>query len=170
MDSTCSTVTGHGQHVTFALRWSSDLSEPHQPGGRHLQRGGRGHAEQPGGGAAHYLTAKRCPVCCVQCGCISSTVKGHLYSTPTLMVLWTRFLRCSAVPFSPNCVRSPVLRNHGSQTAVMTDGRSGDDSLGESVSATTTPKISNRLHVPQDVRVLSAQVEPFTSTSHLSLV
>lgn len=58
------TVTGHLHYftVTFAFRRSSDLSEPHQPGGRHLQRGSRGHAEQPGGGAAHYLTAKRCSV------------------------------------------------------------------------------------------------------------
>lgn len=59
------TVTGH-QHcfiLTFARRWSSDLSEQHKPGGRHLQRGSGGHTEQPWGGAAHYLTAKRCSAC-----------------------------------------------------------------------------------------------------------
>ncbi len=67
-----STVTGHRHHftVTFAFRWSSDLSEPHQPGGRHFQRGSRGHAEQPRGGAAHYLTAKRCFVCVCVCVCV----------------------------------------------------------------------------------------------------
>lgn len=58
-------ITGH-QHcfiLTFARRWSSDLSEQHKPGGRHLQRGSGGHTEQPRGGAAHYLTAKRCSAC-----------------------------------------------------------------------------------------------------------
>ncbi|XP_054913565.1 FERM and PDZ domain-containing protein 2 isoform X4 [Poeciliopsis prolifica] len=61
------------------------------------------------------------------------------------------------VPLSPISVRSPVLRKYGSQTTLMTDGRSGDDSLDEIVSVMMTPKASSRLHVPRDVRVLSAQ-------------
>ncbi|XP_023196439.1 FERM and PDZ domain-containing protein 2 isoform X1 [Xiphophorus maculatus] len=61
------------------------------------------------------------------------------------------------VPLSPTSVRSPVLRKYGSQTTLMTDGRSGDDSLDEIVSVMMTPKASNRLHVPRDVRALSTQ-------------
>ncbi|XP_051274443.1 tyrosine-protein phosphatase non-receptor type 13 isoform X1 [Dicentrarchus labrax] len=59
---------------------------------------------------------------------------------------------------SPNTVRSPVMRNYESQTTLMTDGRSGDqESLDETVSVMMTPKTGNRLHVPREVRVLSAQ-------------
>ncbi|XP_032430737.1 FERM and PDZ domain-containing protein 2 [Xiphophorus hellerii] len=61
------------------------------------------------------------------------------------------------VPLSPTSVRSPVLRKYGSQTTLITDGRSGDDSLDEIVSVMMTPKASNRLHVPRDVRALSTQ-------------
>ncbi|XP_041819149.1 FERM and PDZ domain-containing protein 2 [Chelmon rostratus] len=57
------------------------------------------------------------------------------------------------VLLSPNCVRSPVLRNYESQTTLMADGRLGDDSLDELVSA----KTGNRLHVPREVRVLGPQ-------------
>ncbi|XP_026171899.1 tyrosine-protein phosphatase non-receptor type 13 [Mastacembelus armatus] len=63
----------------------------------------------------------------------------------------------SSVPLSPNGVRSPVLRNYDSQSTLMTDGRSGDDSLDEIISVMMTPKPSNRLHVPREVRVLSTQ-------------
>eukprot|EP00064_Thunnus_orientalis_P012454 superscaffoldBa00001912_g12489 len=59
------------------------------------------------------------------------------------------------VHLSPNSVRSPVLRNHESHTS-PTDGRSGDNNLDEIVSVMMTPKTSNRLHVPPEVRV-SAQ-------------
>ncbi|KAM3592448.1 uncharacterized protein V6R79_019085 [Siganus canaliculatus] len=62
------------------------------------------------------------------------------------------------VPFSPHCVRSPVLRNYESQTTLTTaDGRLRDDSLDEIVSVMMTPKTSNRLHVPREVRVVTAQ-------------
>ncbi|KAM4715639.1 FERM and PDZ domain-containing protein 2 isoform 3-T3 [Anableps anableps] len=61
------------------------------------------------------------------------------------------------VPLSPISVRSPVLRKYGSQATLMTDGRSGDDSLDEIVSVMMTPKASNRLHVPREVRVPSTQ-------------
>ncbi|XP_035998368.1 tyrosine-protein phosphatase non-receptor type 13 isoform X1 [Fundulus heteroclitus] len=61
------------------------------------------------------------------------------------------------VPLSPNCLRSPVLRKYGSQTTLMTDGRSRDDSLDEIVSVMMTPKASNRLLVPLDIRALSTQ-------------
>ncbi|KAM7371145.1 hypothetical protein PAMP_010636 [Pampus punctatissimus] len=63
----------------------------------------------------------------------------------------------ASVPVSPNSVRSPVLRNHESHTTLMTDGRSGDENLDELVSVMMTPKTSNRLHVPREARVLSAQ-------------
>lgn len=44
-----SSIIGHRENfiVSFGCRWSSDLSEPHQPGGRNLQRGSGGHTEQP---------------------------------------------------------------------------------------------------------------------------
>ncbi|KAM9337028.1 FERM and PDZ domain-containing protein 2 [Symphorus nematophorus] len=61
------------------------------------------------------------------------------------------------VSLSPNSVRSPVLRNYESQTTLMADGRSGDESLDEIVSVMMTPKTTNRLHVPREVRALSAQ-------------
>ncbi|XP_038123111.1 tyrosine-protein phosphatase non-receptor type 13 [Cyprinodon tularosa] len=61
------------------------------------------------------------------------------------------------VPLSPISLRSPVLRKSGSQSTLMTDGRSGDDSLDELVSVMMTPKASNRLLVPRDVRALSSQ-------------
>ncbi|XP_040885137.1 tyrosine-protein phosphatase non-receptor type 13 [Toxotes jaculatrix] len=56
------------------------------------------------------------------------------------------------VSHSPCSVRSPVLRNYESQTTLMADGRSGDDSLEEIVSVMMTPKTGNRLHVPCEVR------------------
>lgn len=65
----------------------------------------------------------------------------------------------STVTLSPNSVRSPVLKNFGSQTTLAADGRSGDESLDEIVSVMMTPKTGNRLHVPREV--LRAQVEPF---------
>ncbi|XP_047465229.1 FERM and PDZ domain-containing protein 2 isoform X2 [Mugil cephalus] len=61
------------------------------------------------------------------------------------------------VSVSPNNVRSPVLRNYESQSTLMADGRSGDDSLDEFVSAMMTPKTRNTLPVPREVRVLSTQ-------------
>ncbi|KAM9716115.1 FERM and PDZ domain-containing protein 2 isoform 1-T1 [Menidia menidia] len=61
------------------------------------------------------------------------------------------------VPISPSSLRSPVLRKYESQTTLMTDGRSRDDSLDEIVSDTRTPKTVNRLHVPPPVQVPSAQ-------------
>ncbi|XP_035812663.2 FERM and PDZ domain-containing protein 2 isoform X2 [Amphiprion ocellaris] len=59
------------------------------------------------------------------------------------------------VPFSS--MRSPVLRNYESQMTLMTDGRLRDDSLDEIVSVMMTPKTSNRLSVPQEVRVPGTQ-------------
>lgn len=69
MRSLASGIIGHQDNfiVSSGCRWSSDLAEPHQPGGRDLQRGSGGHTEQPRGGAAHYLTAKRCSVCVRVC-------------------------------------------------------------------------------------------------------
>ncbi|XP_070846688.1 FERM and PDZ domain-containing protein 2 [Chaetodon trifascialis] len=61
------------------------------------------------------------------------------------------------VLLSPNSVRSSMLRNYESQTTLMADSRSGDDSLDESVSVLMTPKTANRLHVPQEVRLLVPQ-------------
>ncbi|XP_055085580.1 FERM and PDZ domain-containing protein 2 [Periophthalmus magnuspinnatus] len=60
------------------------------------------------------------------------------------------------VILSPISMRSPVLRNDESQT-VLTDSRSGDESIDDLVSVTTTPKKSNRLHVPREVRIMGAQ-------------
>lgn len=79
-------VIGHRHNfsVSFGCRWSSDLSEPHQPGGHNLQRGSGGHTEQPRGGAAHYLAAKRCPVC-VCC-------RVHWMQTMSSFVLWVMLI------------------------------------------------------------------------------
>ncbi|XP_015255966.1 PREDICTED: FERM and PDZ domain-containing protein 2-like [Cyprinodon variegatus] len=63
----------------------------------------------------------------------------------------------SCIHSLPISLRSPVLRKYGSQSTLMTDGRSGDDSLDELVSVMMTPKASNRLLVPRDVRALSSQ-------------
>ncbi|KAK2820888.1 hypothetical protein Q5P01_023847 [Channa striata] len=52
------------------------------------------------------------------------------------------------VPLSPNSARSTVSRTYESQSTLMTDGRSGDDSLDEIISVMMTPKTSNRLHKP----------------------
>ncbi|XP_054605022.1 FERM and PDZ domain-containing protein 2 [Nothobranchius furzeri] len=61
------------------------------------------------------------------------------------------------VSVSPNSIRSPVLRKYGSQKTLMSDGRSGDDSLDEIISVMMTPKPSNRLHVPREGRVPGSQ-------------
>ncbi|XP_073345028.1 FERM and PDZ domain-containing protein 2 [Pagrus major] len=61
------------------------------------------------------------------------------------------------VHLSPISVRSPVLRNYESQSTLMADGRSVEDSLDELVSVMMTPKTSNRLNVPREVHVLGAQ-------------
>ncbi|XP_069012389.1 FERM and PDZ domain-containing protein 2 [Embiotoca jacksoni] len=61
------------------------------------------------------------------------------------------------VTVSPGTVRSPGLRDHECQNTPMTDGRSGDNNIDEIVSAIATPKTSNRLHVPREVRVLGTQ-------------
>lgn len=61
------------------------------------------------------------------------------------------------VSLSPNSMRFPGLRNCESQTTLMADGRSGDESLDELVSVMMTPKTGNRLHVPREV--LGTQVE-----------
>ncbi|XP_076615290.1 FERM and PDZ domain-containing protein 2 isoform X2 [Chaetodon auriga] len=61
------------------------------------------------------------------------------------------------VLLSPNSVRSSMLKNYESQTTLMADSRSGDDSLDEIVSVMMTPKTGNRLHVPREVRVLGPQ-------------
>lgn len=87
----------------------------------------------------------------------------HLYvATPTInvsifntVILTNSF--SSTVALSPNSMRSPVLKNFGSQTTLAADGRSGDESLDEIVSVMMTPKTGNRLHVPREV--LRAQVE-----------
>ncbi|XP_062299124.1 FERM and PDZ domain-containing protein 2 [Scomber scombrus] len=62
----------------------------------------------------------------------------------------------SKVSLSPISMPSPVLRNHESHTTSMSDGRSGDSNPDDIVSVMMTPKTSNRLHVPPEVRV-SAQ-------------
>ncbi|KAG7514141.1 FERM and PDZ domain-containing protein 2 [Solea senegalensis] len=74
------------------------------------------------------------------------------------------------VRLSPNCVRSPVLRNYESQNMVMADGRSDDNSVDEVISVMMTPKTTNRLHVPGDVRVLGAQDASSLSSSSLNCV
>ncbi|KAK7918901.1 hypothetical protein WMY93_010185 [Mugilogobius chulae] len=48
----------------------------------------------------------------------------------------------------------PVLRNYESQ---LSDNRSGDESIDDIVSVMTTPKTSNRLLVPREVRIMGAQ-------------
>ncbi|XP_026207565.1 tyrosine-protein phosphatase non-receptor type 13 [Anabas testudineus] len=60
-------------------------------------------------------------------------------------------------PPSPSSARSSVLRNYESQTTLMADSRSGDESLDEIISVMMTPKTSNRLHIPREVRVVGAQ-------------
>ncbi|XP_041672302.1 FERM and PDZ domain-containing protein 2 [Cheilinus undulatus] len=59
---------------------------------------------------------------------------------------------------SPIGVRSSVIRNYESQSTLLADGRLGDDCLDEIVSVMMTPKTSNRLSVPREVRALGAQV------------
>ncbi|XP_029384073.1 FERM and PDZ domain-containing protein 2 [Echeneis naucrates] len=61
------------------------------------------------------------------------------------------------VSLSPNSVCSPVPRNHESQNMLMAYTQSGDDNLDDVVSVMMTPKTGNRLHVPSEVRGLSAQ-------------
>ncbi|XP_061564678.1 tyrosine-protein phosphatase non-receptor type 13 isoform X2 [Cololabis saira] len=61
------------------------------------------------------------------------------------------------VSLSPNSARSPLLRKYDSQSTLMLDGRSGDNSLDEIVSEQMTPKTSNRLNVPREVRVPGTQ-------------
>ncbi|XP_041830094.1 tyrosine-protein phosphatase non-receptor type 13 [Melanotaenia boesemani] len=58
---------------------------------------------------------------------------------------------------SPMSVRSPVFGKYETQTTLITDGQTRDDSLDEIVSVMMTPKTGNRLHVPREVRVLSTQ-------------
>lgn len=71
----------------------------------------------------------------------------------------TYFAVLSPVPLSPSSARSSLLRNYESQTTLTADSRSGDESLDEIISVMMTPKTSNRLHVPREVRLLSAQVK-----------
>ncbi|KAJ0016346.1 hypothetical protein NQD34_014636, partial [Periophthalmus magnuspinnatus] len=52
--------------------------------------------------------------------------------------------------------KGALKQNDESQT-VLTDSRSGDESIDDLVSVTTTPKKSNRLHVPREVRIMGAQ-------------
>ncbi|XP_061823377.1 FERM and PDZ domain-containing protein 2 isoform X2 [Nerophis lumbriciformis] len=61
------------------------------------------------------------------------------------------------VPQTPNTARPSALRNYESQSTLMAFGQSGEDSLDEIVSVMMEPKTSNRLHIPQEVRVLNAQ-------------
>nr|XP_057918587.1 FERM and PDZ domain-containing protein 2 isoform X1 [Doryrhamphus excisus]XP_057918588.1 FERM and PDZ domain-containing protein 2 isoform X1 [Doryrhamphus excisus]XP_057918589.1 FERM and PDZ domain-containing protein 2 isoform X1 [Doryrhamphus excisus] len=60
-------------------------------------------------------------------------------------------------PQTPNTLRPSALRNYESQTTLMAYGPSGEDSLDEIVSVMMEPKTGNRLHIPQEVRVLNAQ-------------
>ncbi|XP_077481618.1 FERM and PDZ domain-containing protein 2 isoform X1 [Stigmatopora argus] len=59
-------------------------------------------------------------------------------------------------PQTPNILRPSALRNYESQSTLMACGQLGD-SLDEIVSVMMEPKTSNRLHPPQEVRILSAQ-------------
>ncbi|XP_030255129.1 tyrosine-protein phosphatase non-receptor type 13 isoform X1 [Sparus aurata] len=62
------------------------------------------------------------------------------------------------VHLSPISVRSPpVMRNYDSQSTLMADGRSVDNGLDEIMSVMMTPKTGNRLNVPREVRIFSAQ-------------
>ncbi|XP_030019311.1 FERM and PDZ domain-containing protein 2 isoform X3 [Sphaeramia orbicularis] len=61
------------------------------------------------------------------------------------------------VSHSPNSVRSPIIRNYESQSMLMGESRSADESLDEIVSVMMTPKASNRLNVPREVRIHTAQ-------------
>ncbi|KAM9425893.1 FERM and PDZ domain-containing protein 2 [Pholidichthys leucotaenia] len=60
-------------------------------------------------------------------------------------------------PVSPNSLRSPILRDCASQSTLLTDERTGDESLDEIVSVMMTPKSSNRRHVLPKVRVVGIQ-------------
>nr|XP_061807330.1 FERM and PDZ domain-containing protein 2-like [Nerophis lumbriciformis] len=59
-------------------------------------------------------------------------------------------------PQTPNTLRPSALRNYESQSTLMACGQLSD-SLDEIVSVMMEPKISNRLHPPQEVRILNAQ-------------
>ncbi|XP_029954711.1 FERM and PDZ domain-containing protein 2 [Salarias fasciatus] len=61
------------------------------------------------------------------------------------------------VSISPGSARSSVMKNCESQTTLMTDGRSGEESLDEIVSVMMTPKPVDKLRVPLDVRVVNSQ-------------
>uniref|UniRef100_A0A3Q0T492 FERM and PDZ domain containing 2 n=1 Tax=Amphilophus citrinellus TaxID=61819 RepID=A0A3Q0T492_AMPCI len=50
-----------------------------------------------------------------------------------------------------------IISQPKSQTTLMTDGRSRDDSLDEIVSIMMTPKASKKLHFPPEVQLLSTQ-------------
>ncbi|TNN04155.1 hypothetical protein fugu_001184 [Takifugu bimaculatus] len=55
------------------------------------------------------------------------------------------------VLLSPMSLHSSSFRNCESQTTLMTDRRSADDSLDDIVSVPMTPKNCNRLHIPRKV-------------------
>ncbi|XP_077359927.1 FERM and PDZ domain-containing protein 2 isoform X1 [Festucalex cinctus] len=59
-------------------------------------------------------------------------------------------------PQTPNTLRPSALRNYESQSTLMAYGQPGD-SLDEIVSVMMEPKTGNRLHPPQEVRILNAQ-------------
>lgn len=150
--------------ATFVCRWSSDFPEQHQPGRRHLQRGSGGHTEQPQGGAAHHLPAKRCPVCVPSCGLIVDSVIKLVNRKHACILLensdvyeWHEFLSLSAsVLLSPLSLRSSSIRNCEAPTTLMADKQLADESLDEIASVTT--KTCNRLHIPPEV--LGTQVRP----------
>ncbi|XP_077406689.1 FERM and PDZ domain-containing protein 2 isoform X2 [Vanacampus margaritifer] len=59
-------------------------------------------------------------------------------------------------PQTPNTLRPSALRNYESQSTLMASGQPGD-SLDEIVSVMMEPKTGNRLHPPQEVRILNVQ-------------
>ncbi|XP_072312586.1 FERM and PDZ domain-containing protein 2 [Eucyclogobius newberryi] len=72
------------------------------------------------------------------------------------------------VAVSPISMRSPILRNYGSQT-LLTDSRSGDESIDDIFSVMTTPRTSNRLLVPRDVRIMGALDGNSTKTEVITM-
>ncbi|KAJ0060173.1 hypothetical protein NL108_004014, partial [Boleophthalmus pectinirostris] len=82
---------------------------------------------------------------------------GRLISLNNVSLEGVTFSEAAEVMHSsPEEVQLIVSQAKESQT-LLTDSRSGDESIDDLVSVMTTPKTSNRLHVPKEVRIMGAQ-------------
>lgn len=87
--------------LCVSVRWSTDLSESAESGGRVLQRGRWHHAEQLQSGGAHCLTAKRCQHAFIFCLYMwSAHSKNKCFGLNQGYYSWLR--SCYMSPFSNN--------------------------------------------------------------------